>query len=182
MLPAIRWLAAVGVAVAGFSSLAATPPPAALVQPTPIPISLEPGAAPLPAPAADPATGLVGQTVALCDRQDVVFAATVERADWLPQADGRPRVILVMQVANSGDGSTHSYLGGRLTDERGRLFDMVSASATDLDQAALARRYGAQSLSWDSIQSERSPRHVWVFTVAADVQALRIAQDPLNRC
>ena len=177
-----RWLAVMSVAVASFCSVAATPPPAAPVQPTPIPILLEPGSTSLPVPAAGPAAGLVGQTVTLCDRGDVVFAATVERADWLPEVNGRPRVLLVMQVANRAGGSTHSYLGGRLTDARGRMFDMVPVRGADPEYTALAREYGVESVSWASVQSELSLRHIWIFSVAADVQTLRIAQDPLNRC
>jgi len=134
------------------------------------------------APVTDPAAGLVGQTTALCHGPDVVFAATVQRADWLPQVARPPLVILALDVADRGDGSTHVYPGGRLTDERGRMFDMVAPRGADLDYAGLARQYGGESLSWYSVQSELTPRLVWVFTVSADVQTLRIAQDPLNRC
>ena len=172
----------VSVALACFSSGAARPSLAAAMQTMSTGSPMATGSTPVPAPVGDPAADLIGQTVTLCAGQQVVFAAIVERADWVPRGDGRPLVILVLRVADRGDGSTHIYLGSRLSDERGRMFDMVSTRGMQLDYVAVAEQYGVQRLSWDSVQSESHLRHVWVFTVAPDVQTLQLAANAFNRC
>jgi hypothetical protein len=118
------------------------------------------------------AVGLAGQELTIC-KYDVTFRVVVDRASTAGTANGGTVVALTVRVTNTGVESGNTYLGARLRDESGRLFDMAGSS---VDDVAVARRLGLQTAIGE-IQPGLSARVLWVFIVAPDVRSLTVVPD-----